>query len=246
MLCGGLRDGFRRVAHLRPALLPGGDAAAQYPVQAAAGFLYQLDDLCDLSAAPFYFPNRFARALELVRRQSRCFVTTSIGRLFDAVSALLGFTGEVTYEGQAAIAVEQLASQSFEVDPYLFPFEDNEFDFRPLLQQIIEDRVRDRDVREIARAFHSGLANGVADAARSLSAALGVENIAVSGGVFQNDLLLGMLKDCLEGSGLQLMANHRVPSNDGGISLGQAAIAANSAIRANEFGSQAVRIAHEA
>lgn len=150
---GDVAPGFERVGHLRSALLAGGDAAAQHPVQAAAGFLYQLDGLPDLQAAPFHFPSRHAKALALVRSHSRCFSTTSVGRLFDTVAALLGFVREITFEGQAAISVEQMASQSPVVEGYDFPFAKNELDFRPSLQRIIEDRLKNRDMREIARAF---------------------------------------------------------------------------------------------
>lgn len=235
---GTLATGFSRVAHLRPALLAGGDAAAQLPVQAAAGFLYHLDALADFTAPPFCFPSRFAQALQLVRSQSRCFVTTSAGRLFDAVAALLGFTTEVTFEGQAAVAVEQWALQSRGVAPYLFPFADNELDFRPALAQIVQDRLKGRGIHEIARAFHAGLAAGVVDTCIRLANDYDSRTVAVSGGVFQNDLLLEMIKTGLEQSGLSLLANHQVPPNDGGISLGQAAIAAwldrSLASRANQ------------
>jgi hydrogenase maturation protein HypF len=94
------------------------------------------------------------------------------------------------------------------------------------LQQIIADRSANRAIREIARAFHEGLASGTAAALRTLAAEHQVDTVVVSGGVFQNDLLLGLLHDRLSKSGLILWTNRLVPSNDGGISLGQAAIAA--------------------
>jgi hydrogenase maturation protein HypF len=98
---GSLRTGLERVAHLRTASLPGGDAAAQHPVQAAAGFLAQVEELPDLSRPPFSFPHRYQTALQLVHKNVRTFPTTSVGRLFDAAAALLGFTREITFEGQA-------------------------------------------------------------------------------------------------------------------------------------------------
>jgi hydrogenase maturation protein HypF len=119
---GSIVEGLERVAHLRPAMLAGGDGAVQHPVQAAAGFLAQMDNLPDLRARPFEFPGRFEHSLELVRRGWRTFTTTSAGRLFDAAAALLGFTREVTFEGQAAIWVEHLARRVPSAEPYLFPF----------------------------------------------------------------------------------------------------------------------------
>jgi hydrogenase maturation protein HypF len=217
VFAGGLRGGLRRVAHLRPASLPGGDAAARFPVQAAAGFLR--DAPIDFTKAPFHFPERYRRAQELLRRNVRVFTTTSMGRLFDAVAALVGFTREITFEAQAAMWLEYLARCSSPSAAYEFPFIGGELDYRPLLDQVIADRVRGRDVREIARAFHGAVANGIL----AVTLAYSYENVVVSGGVFQNAVLVQALRDAL---GERLWTNRVTPSNDGGICLGQAAIAA--------------------
>jgi hydrogenase maturation protein HypF len=223
---GSLREGFDRVAHLRQAALAGGDAAAESPVQAAAGFLAQLDDAADFTAAPFFFPARYRKASELIRRGVRTFATTSMGRLFDAAAALAGFTREITFEGQAAMWLEQLARAATEEAPYPFPFHGEELDFRPLLRAVIEDRIRGRDVRGIARAFHRGIAEGLHQGLKVICQRHDLDTIVLSGGVFQNELLLEDLKS-LPGSGsLRVWTNRAVPSNDGGISLGQAALAA--------------------
>jgi len=235
---GSVAGGFERVAHLRPVALAGGDAAARHPVQAAAGFLAQVSDtygLPDLAASPFDFPARFRRATELVRKNVRTFTTTSVGRLFDAAAALLGFTREVTFEGQAAMWVEHLARSVPAVEPYPFPFMDGELDFRPLLFAVAADRLRGRDQHEIARSFQLAVAQGVADAVRNLSQARHVAAVVLSGGVFQNALLLSDLSALLDGTGVELLTNRMVPPNDGGISLGQAAIAAFHAASSNEL-----------
>jgi hydrogenase maturation protein HypF len=223
---GGLLTGFERVAHLRHAALPGGDAAAQYPVQAAAGFLAQIEGLPNLDDAPFCFPYRYHAALQLVQKNVRTFPTTSIGRLFDSAAALLGFTRDITFEGQAAMWVEHTARGAAKIAPYPFPFADGELDFRPLLQAVAIDRLKGRDASEIARAFQAGVAAGVALAIQSLAGDHGVNLIALSGGVFQNEMLLEDLKFELKNTGLELWSNQAVPANDGGISLGQAALAA--------------------
>ncbi|MGA9801069.1 MAG: carbamoyltransferase HypF [Terriglobales bacterium] len=223
---GSVQEGFERLAHLRSASLAGGDAAAQHPVQAAAGFLSQIDGLPDLTASPFEFPERYQNALELIHKDVRTFRTTSVGRLFDAAAALLGFTREVTFEGQAAMWLEQLAGAAPDVPPYPFPFADKELDFRPLLHSIMVDRLRGRDPREIARAFQRGLAEGLSDAVSVICRIHQLETVVLSGGVFQNELLLEDLKSLLKNQSLQIWTNHAVPANDGGISLGQAAIAA--------------------
>jgi hydrogenase maturation protein HypF len=223
---GSLEKGFERVAHLRQATLAGGDAAAECPVQAAAGFLAQLDKTVDFTTAPFCFPTRYRNALELIRKNVRTFPTTSVGRLFDTAAAILGFTREVTFEGQAAIWLEQLARNAKVDVPYSFPFIGNELDFRPLLIAMIADRVRGRDITEIASAFQWGIAHGLHDALEVLSRTHGLDTIVLSGGVFQNELLLEDLKSLFKSKSLQLWTNHAVPPNDGGISLGQAAMAA--------------------
>jgi hydrogenase maturation protein HypF len=223
---GSIKDGFERVGHLRTAALPGGDAAAQYPVQAAAGFLAQLDSLPDLTARPFNFSLRFLQAVDLVQKRVRTFPTSSIGRLFDTAAALLGFTRGVTFEGQAAMWLEQLACSTRETDPYPFPYLDHELDFRPLLQAMVQDRIRGRSLSEIARAFQFGLAHGLRDAVASVAEGYNTNVVVLSGGVFQNELLLRDLKSLFEAEGIEVWTNHSVPPNDGGISLGQAAMAA--------------------
>ncbi len=225
LFVGSVSEGFTHVAHLRRAALAGGDAAARYPVQAAAGFLEQIDGLPNLLGVPFNFPGRYLNAVELIRKNVRTFPTTSMGRLFDAAAALLGFTREVTFEGQAAMWLEQLARAVPEVDPYLFLFSGGELDFRPLLFAVAEDRRRGRNIHEIARAFQRGIGQGLWDAVRSISNSERLDTVVLSGGVFQNELLLEDLKS-LVGRTLQLWTNHEVPPNDGGISLGQAALAA--------------------
>ncbi|HWF39883.1 MAG TPA: carbamoyltransferase HypF [Candidatus Acidoferrales bacterium] len=226
---GNIASGFERIAHLRRAVLPGGDAAAQYPIQAAAGFLAQADDLPDLNAAPFSFPERYGDAQMLLRKGVRSFTTSSVGRLFDAAAALLGFTRAVSFEGQAAMWLEQLARASDATSaPYPFPFDGYELDFRPLLLHIARDRQQHRPPEEIARAFQLGVASGLSSAIQALSAAHHINTVVLSGGVFQNELLLEDLYSLLKSTGLAIWTNHEVPPNDGGISLGQAALAAFS------------------
>jgi hydrogenase maturation protein HypF len=223
---GCVSHGFERVAHLRHAALPGGDAAAQFPVQAAAGFLAQLDQLPDMTEAPFDFPARFVMARELVAKGVRTFPTTSVGRLFDTVAALLGFTREISFEGQAAMWLEHLARNATNVEAYAFPFSDSELDFRPLLQSVIKDRQQGRDIHEIARAFHLSLATALRDCVAVLCEAHAIDTVVLSGGVFQNELLLRDVQSLLNPTSIRVWTNHAVPPNDGGISLGQAALAA--------------------
>ena len=222
---GSVQKGFERVAHLRQAPLAGGDAAAHYPVQAAAGFVSQLNEFPDLTSAPFNFGQRYQKATQLIRHGVRTFSTTSMGRLFDAAAALLGFVRETTFEGQAAIWLEQMAKISPAADAYSFPFDGRELDFRPLLECVIHDRIRARSQHEIARAFQLGIARGLHDSIKTICEEHGIRAVVLSGGVFQNELLLADLQPLLHAAKLQVWTNHVVPPNDGGISLGQAALA---------------------
>ncbi len=212
---GSLVEGLRRVMHLRTATLPGGDAAARHPVQCAAGFLSQIDGLPGLE-----MPDRYQRSLRLIDKQVRTFETTSMGRLFDAAAAVLGFTREVSFEGQAAMWLEHIARSAQNTDAYSFPATADELDFRPLLASVVHDRAKRRNPAEIARAFQRGVANGVRAAVELLRAKYDIETVVLSGGVFQNDLLLEDLQS------IHVWTNSAVPPNDGGISLGQAALAA--------------------
>ena len=220
---GSVRDGFRRCGSLRPVNMPGGDAAARHPVQAAAGFLYELDDLPAMTGPPFDFPPRYDAARQLIAKNVRCFRSTSAGRLFDAVAALVGFTREITFEGQAAMWLEHLARRSVADTPYRF----DELDHRILLRQIIDDRLAGVEVDRIAFRFHAGLAAELAVQIHRLWQAHRVQEVAISGGVFQNQLLFKLLKDELESTAaIQILTNQTVPTNDGGICLGQVALAA--------------------
>jgi hydrogenase maturation protein HypF len=218
VFAGTLLGGLERVAHLRPAVLPGGDAAARFPAQAAAGFLGEVADGIDLTAPPFALGERYERACALVQKQVRTFATTSVGRLFDTVAALLGFTREQTFEGQAAIWLEHVARERRAVPAYPFPLHGRELDQRPVLRAILADRLAGRPVAEIAHAFHAALAAAIVAASEEFPA----RHVVVSGGVFQNALLVELLARDL---GTRLWLNQTAPPNDGGISLGQAALA---------------------
>ena len=223
---GSMTAGFRRVLHLRAAMLPGGDASARHPVQCAAGFLSQIDGLPPLTDPPFRFPRRYLDSLELIGKRVRTFETTSIGRLFDAAAALLGFTREISFEGQAAMWLEHCARTGTTSDAYPFPIDAATLDFRPLLSAVAHDRLRGLPPADIARAFHKGVAQGLCAAVRALCESDGARTVVLSGGVFQNEMLLHDVKTMLEPEGDRIWTNASVPPNDGGISLGQAALAA--------------------
>ena len=120
--------------------------------------------------------------------------------------------------------LEHLAASTQDVEPYPFPCDGGELDFRPLLRAVAIDRERSRASAEIARAFHEGVAQGLCHSILTLCEQHNVDTVACSGGVFQNELLSAAIKSRLP-SRVHVWTNHRVPCNDGGVSLGQAALA---------------------
>lgn len=231
---GSLGEGLRRCGHLRPALLPGGDAAAKVPLQALAGFFADRTDWAADVGRRLAFPERFFTALKLAEKQIRTFPSTSVGRLFDAVAALLGFTEPITFEGQAAIWLEHRARSQPLLKVYPFPWDAKHgvLDYRPLLEAMVEDRLRGEAVGVMARAFHRSVAEALFQSVQRLGEAHGIETLVLSGGVFQNALLLSDVRERFAKSGIDVWIPHQVPANDGGISLGQAALAATVMERA--------------
>jgi hydrogenase maturation protein HypF len=230
---GSLQAGFTRVAHPRPAYLPGGDAAARTPVQAATGWLAALGDEVweRVTGPPFGLPaDRVGFARRMIASGVNTLPTTSVGRLFDTVAALTGFHRSVTFEGQAAIGLETAArratARETSAGPYPWPFHARCWDHGPLLAAILDDVEAGASVPRVAWRFHEAVASGVAEAARRLRTAHPFERVVLSGGVFQNTLLVERIIVHLASADIQHWRNRSVPSNDGGVSLGQLALAA--------------------
>jgi hydrogenase maturation protein HypF len=157
--------------------------------------------------------------------------------LFDAVAAVVDLSRErVTYEGQAAVELEALALSAIDDCGEGYPFAASEtgdpvvLDPAPMWSALLDDLALGVDRRVIAARFHLGLAEAVADLARVLAQRQGAAAVALSGGVFQNRTLLEALGARLGAAGLRVLAHERVPTNDGGLCLGQAAIAAARAL----------------
>ena len=173
--------------------------------------------------------DRWTGIVSLARAGVSAPLTSSAGRLFDAVAAVLGVRDTVSYEGQAAIELEQLADPS-ELDAYPLDVELGgggalHLLGGGLLRAVVADQALGTPAPVIAARFHNGLAAGVLAVCRRLRAERGLDTVALSGGVFQNLLLLGRCVGALESGGFRLLLHGRVPPNDGGISLGQAAVA---------------------
>ena len=224
--------GFERLAHLTYVPLPGGEQAVRQPWRIAAAYLAQAysDDFLDLDI-PFVRDldrKRWHTLSQMIARQVNAPLTSSLGRLFDAVAALLNIRSEVIYEGQAAIEMEILA-RTDTAHVYPFSIEDDKptlLDVRPMIRAIVQDIQRGISIAHIAGNFHWTIAEMLATMCIRVRQHTGLHTVALSGGVFQNRLLLERLLSLLEQQVFQVYTNRRVPCNDGGLALGQLAIAA--------------------
>lgn len=212
--------GYVRAGHLRAVPMPGGDAAVRQPWRMAAAYLPDVDlPVAQRNAA------RWAPVVAMARNSVNAPLTSSAGRLFDAAAALLDVRDEITYEGQAAIELEQRADPSTS-DGYPAAVDDLVLCGEDLLRALVADLDAGVDRAVIAARFHNGLANAVVACCARLREETGLNAVALSGGVFQNALLLRRISDGLHNNGFRVLTHRQVPANDGGVSLGQAAVAA--------------------
>jgi len=229
-------NGFERVAHLLPVALPGGTAAIREPWRMALAWTA-------LAAGPDAaarlgetldprWPQVLALTAEGAKRAS--VLTTSAGRLFDAVAALVGLRSRVTYEGQAAIELEMLArgvpresapGYSADIVQGASPDSLDLLDPSPLIATVLDELGRGADRSVIAAGFHEGLGRATAALGARLARRHDLDTVALSGGVFQNVRFSDIVEDALAAEGLTVLVHESVPPNDGGISIGQAAIA---------------------
>jgi hydrogenase maturation protein HypF len=218
--------GFRRLGHLEPVPLPGGATAIRQPWRMAVAYLAENGPLpADLDVLRRN-PN-WTEVAELSRRGHHAPPTSSVGRLFDAVAAVLGVRDAINYEGQAAIELEQLADTT-QTGQYRASISDGpvlRVRGADLVRAVVDDLRAATPVPVIAARFHNGLAAAVVEVCVRLRESTGIDVVALSGGVFQNVLLLQRVTPMLDRAGFRTLLHSRVPANDGGISLGQAAIA---------------------
>jgi hydrogenase maturation protein HypF len=232
LLVGGYR-GYVRAAHLLPVPLPGGDRAAREPWRMAlsharaAGVTTVSDELArtlDHSA--------LAIVTRMLESGTNAPPTSSMGRLFDAVAAIAGVLAVASYEGEAAMRLEALAQQQADDGAYpveLRPGEALGIDCAPLIREVARDAARGVELAIIARRFHSAVVELVARACSVIRARHGVDRVVLSGGVFANAILGGEVPARLREEGFTVFMHRNVPPNDGGLCLGQLAVAAHAA-----------------
>jgi hydrogenase maturation protein HypF len=219
---------FERTAHLEYLPLPGGDAATRWPNRVAIAYLTHLCPEVPIDRLLNGAPERERTMVEkMVQSDLQVVRTSSMGRLFDAVAAMVGLGDEVTHEGQAAIALESLATRwGGDVAPYPFVLDGGVFRLGEMLAGIVEDVLVGIPVPQIAKRFHRTIAaisvTGVEYARRTASTPL--DTVALSGGCWLNQTLMAMTEPELERSGFKVRVHRNVPANDGGLAFGQTAV----------------------
>ena len=219
--------GYQRVGQLEYFPLPGGDAAIRKPARTALALLWSLgldwDERLE-SVKEFCADDRTLLRTQLEKKINTP-MTSSMGRLFDAAAALAGVRQSVNYEAQAAIEFEALAEPA-EAGKYPFKWEPAQIGVRGAVEALVADVLAGVPTSVISARFHNGLAEACRVASMEVREATGINEVALSGGVWQNLTLLGRTLSSLRESGFQVYIHRQVPTNDGGLSLGQAVIAA--------------------
>ena len=235
---------FRRVGHLEYVPMPGGAAAISRPYRMALGHLYTLlgqdVSLEDLPVLAQLGSEELAMIKRQLERGFNSPLTSSAGRLFDAVSALAGVRGTIDYEAQAAIELEMLAPDDIKkLDLELYPFsivleeEHRVVKLGELISAVVGEVKNRVPIPLISARFHRTMAGIVAQMCQIIAVETGIKVVALSGGVFQNRLLSRLAREALREEGFQVLTHRLVPCNDGGISLGQAVIAHREILGAN-------------
>ncbi|MFW6414004.1 MAG: carbamoyltransferase HypF [Verrucomicrobiota bacterium] len=222
----------RRAGHIRQFSLPGGEAAVREPIRTTVSLLYQagFDVVGGDLPESLRLLSRYEREVlrQMLIRDVNVPVTSSAGRIFDGVAALLGLCreGEVSYEAQAAIRLESIADRDVANVYRHFITTGLEIDFSPMLEDIIIDLRCGVSISRIAGIFHNTVANAVIDMCCRIRETENLNYVALSGGVFQNAVLVDKVNSGLVQRGFKTFLHYQVPPNDGGIALGQAVVAA--------------------
>jgi hydrogenase maturation protein HypF len=222
---------FRRVAHLRPVPLPGGEQAVREPWRAALAHLIDAGQDPGRIVPEGVSPSTVRALQQMVERRIRSPLCSSAGRLFDVAAALSGLGGRTSFEGQAAMALEALVGDAPSDGTYPFGLDDTAetlvVDTRPLVCALLADRRAHVAPATMARRFHDTLAALIVCVCARARDASGVETVALGGGVFQNAILSEQAETLLSSEGFRVYRNVQVPPNDGGLAFGQLAIVAS-------------------
>jgi hydrogenase maturation protein HypF len=224
---------YERFGYFLPVPMPGGDKSVLETDRMAASYLLaafgSLTDIPDFEFTDNFDKPRLKLIEKMISSGINCPLTSSCGRLFDAVSALVGLCKKPTYDAQGAILLEKEAGGMKKMtDPYLYEIEGQGIlNFGPVISEIVKDIINGSPVETISRKFHSTVILSGVEMCEKIKNMKGIKKVVLSGGVFQNRIMLGHFKDQLEKRGFDVLINILVPPNDGGISLGQGVVALN-------------------
>lgn len=218
---------FRRLGHLQPLAMPGGDRAAREPWRMAAAALFQLDHGDKITER---FSNQPAAqtVATMLQQDLNCPSTSSMGRLFDAAAGLLGVNAIQSHEAQAAIQLQQLAEYHGAVGALIEGYQitpDNVLDFSPLLEVLVDSHQNNNDPSYAAALFHATLAAGLTEWIERTARQYDLTKIAFGGGCFHNEILLHSLTNRLMSVPFQVLSAQQMQPDDSVIALGQAWIA---------------------
>ncbi len=231
---------FTRVGHLKPFALPGGDGAARQPARIALDLMLRAGISWDTDLAPVAHVGTDGRHVlaQQIPRGIGCVTTTSMGRLFDAVSSLLGVCQEVTYEGQAAVELEHVARAGRPGRvPIDFDVRGGVLDPRPVIVGLVDGVRSGVATDELAAAFHDAVIRATVRVSAECALATAIPTVGLTGGVFANRLLLEGIRNGLQDRGFEVLTHRVVPCNDGGLALGQAVVVAAIQRSSTEEGS---------
>ncbi len=220
---------YDRVLHLKEVPLPGGDSSIRNPSKIAVSYLHlagiELEK--DIPSVSSFTDSQLSTLLAQIEHRVNTPLTSSMGRLFDAVSSILGIRQSVSYEAQAAIELENQCDPN-ELASYNFDIDENEINVFPMIRSIVDDWRLKVDLGIISAKFHNTLAQICGEVCFRIRDESGLTTVALSGGVWQNTTLLRKTIPILKKGGFNVLIHRQVPANDGGISLGQLFIAAYS------------------
>ena len=233
---------YQRLGHFRYFPLPGGDTAIRHPARIALAYLWasELEWTPDLPPVQALDTQEKKVLLYQLENKINSIQTSSIGRLFDVIAALLGVRAKVNYEAQAAIELEAMADPD---EPGIYPFDISysaenmvTIDPAPLIYAVMHDHLTGQPLSQISARFHNTIAEIVGKMSVAMRNLYQVNTVALSGGVWQNLFLLHKTFNTLSYNGFQVLTHHQVPPNDGGVSLGQAVTAYHRFIGEANFG----------
>ena len=220
---------YERAFHIEYFPLPGGDLAIKHPARTALAYLWNTDIEWDpdLDCVSHFCAEDRLKLLSQLKFQINTPLTSSLGRLFDAVASFLNIRQKVTYEAQAAIELEAILDPEERLH-YPFEIKQPEIKIKPMLRGIINDIYNGIPAQNISARFHNTIVAISVEVSSLISKQTGIRTVALSGGVWQNKKLLEKTLNSLEALNYKVIFHHEIPTNDSGISLGQAAVAQNS------------------